>query len=60
MVFSPRDTVTSEVENGVHIRKETRILKTWLENAEMRGFAGSGKNSENAKVSLASPRKDDG
>lgn len=55
MNVSPRDADTSAAENGVHILKDKRTLYTWLEKAEMKGFAGSGKNSANAKVSLASP-----
>lgn len=59
MKVSPRDADTPAAENGLHIRKETRIVYTWFEKAATKGLNGSGKNSAKAKVSLASPRSDD-
>ena len=61
MKLSPLEAaVTSAAENGVQTRMDTRTWNTWSATAATIGFAGAGKNSAKANVSLASPRRDDG
>lgn len=47
----------SDAEKGVQILRATSVLKMLVEKELMMGLRGAGKNSANAKVSLASPRR---